>query len=146
MKVGSSLMVSRTILIVVVRTPLNAIINYMEIALEANLETSIRETITKAYKASRSLVYVIDDLLNLTKAEDSHVISPSETFDLGATGKISLCVAQNSSLIILVFDVISTFRSESIRRQLDLTVSMHPGVPQVVRIFEAKIAILHSQV
>jgi len=70
-----------------VRTPLNAIVNYLEMALENPIDDSTRELLMKAQKASRSLVYVIDDLLNLTKAEDGRVYaSTKETFDLGATG------------------------------------------------------------
>lgn len=71
-----------------VRTPLNAIVNYLEMALENRLDDNTRDILTKAHKASRSLIYVIDDLLNLTKAEDGRVHSSTkEAFDLGATGK-----------------------------------------------------------
>ena len=70
-----------------VRTPLNAIVNYLEMALENKIDDSTREILDKAHKASRSLIYVIDDLLNLTRAEDGRVFSPKESFDLGATGK-----------------------------------------------------------
>jgi len=70
-----------------VRTPLNAIINYLELALENKLDETTLDSLEKAHKASKSLVYVIDDLLNLTKAEDSKLEAPQEVFDLGATGK-----------------------------------------------------------
>lgn len=69
-----------------VRTPLNAIINYLEIALESELDEITLQVIAQAHKASKSLVYVIDDLLNLTKAEGRQVFVPMDTFDLGATG------------------------------------------------------------
>ena len=49
-----------------VRTPLNAIINYLEIALEGDLDSETRENLTTSYSASRSLIYVINDLLDLT--------------------------------------------------------------------------------
>lgn len=100
-----------------VRTPLNAIVNYLEIALENNLDDNNREVLSKAHKASRSLIYVIDDLLNLTKAEVIPLATPSEVFDLGA----------------IVSEVTTAFRKEAIRKGLDLTVSTHQGIPEMVR-------------
>jgi signal transduction histidine kinase len=41
-----------------VRTPLNAIINYLEIALEGTLDQETRDSLTKSRSASKSLVYV----------------------------------------------------------------------------------------
>ncbi|KAG4438300.1 hypothetical protein IFR05_006235 [Cadophora sp. M221] len=99
-----------------VRTPLNAIVNYLEMALENPIDETTRETLNKAHKASRSLIYVIDDLLNLTKAEDGPINSPEEVFDLGVT----------------VSEVITQFRKEAIRKNMDLTVSTHQGIPVMV--------------
>lgn len=100
-----------------VRTPLNAIVNYLEMALETNIDDTTRDLLDKAHKASRSLIYVIDDLLNLTKAEDGPVNKVGNAFDLGAT----------------VSDVITAFRKEAIRKGLDLTVSIHQGIPEMVK-------------
>ncbi|CZR61105.1 related to phytochrome [Phialocephala subalpina] len=100
-----------------VRTPLNAIVNYLEMALENKIDDSTRDILTKAHKASRSLIYVIDDLLNLTKVEDGPITSVEETFDLGAT----------------VSEVITAFRKEAMRKGLDLTVSTHQGIPEMVK-------------
>jgi light-regulated signal transduction histidine kinase (bacteriophytochrome)/CheY-like chemotaxis protein len=100
-----------------VRTPLNAIVNYLEIALENHIDDNTREILSKAHEASRSLIYVIDDLLNLTKAEDTPFSTPGEAFDLGAT----------------VSEVITTFRKEAMRKGLDLTVSTHEGIPETVK-------------
>lgn len=100
-----------------VRTPLNAIVNYLEMALENPVDETTRDILGKAHKASRSLIYVIDDLLNLTKAEDGPINSPDEVFDLGIT----------------VSDVINQFRKEAIRKNLDLTFSTHPGIPVMVK-------------
>ncbi|RDW66323.1 hypothetical protein BP6252_09958 [Coleophoma cylindrospora] len=100
-----------------VRTPLNQILNYLEIALETSIEESTREILQKAHKASRSLVYVIDDLLNLTKAEDGKVSGPNEVFDLTST----------------VSEVIAAFRREAMRKGIDLVVSTHPGLPTMVK-------------
>jgi light-regulated signal transduction histidine kinase (bacteriophytochrome) len=102
-----------------VRTPLNAIINYLEIALETPLEEQTREILNKAHEASKSLIYVLDDLLNLTKAQDgSHYrFSSEENFDLTET----------------VSDVITAFRKEAARKEMDLVFLAHPGIPERVR-------------
>lgn len=50
----------------------------------------MRETLQKAHKSSRSLVYVIDDLLNLTKAEEGNIYTHPEIFDLGVTSESSI--------------------------------------------------------
>lgn len=100
-----------------VRTPLNAIVNYLELALENPIDEATREILSKAHTASRSLIYVIDDLLNLTKAEDGPVVSPGESFDLAVS----------------VAEVVAQFKREGIRKGLDLVVSDNPGIPEFVK-------------
>lgn len=68
-----------------VRTPLNAIINYLEIALEGSLDTETRENLSKSHSASKSLIYVINDLLDLTKTEANDNLVHAEVFDLRST-------------------------------------------------------------
>ncbi|KAF2009525.1 hypothetical protein BU24DRAFT_358360 [Aaosphaeria arxii CBS 175.79] len=70
-----------------VRTPLNAIINYLEIALEGSLDNETRENLSRSHSASKSLIYVINDLLDLTKTEEGVPLIKGETFDLRATLK-----------------------------------------------------------
>ena len=47
----------------IVRTPLNAIINYLEIALETDLNDSARDAVSIALGSSKSLIFIINDLL-----------------------------------------------------------------------------------
>ena len=68
-----------------VRTPLNAIINYLEIALEGTIDQETRDNLAKSHSASKSLIYVINDLLDLTKTEEGHNLIKDEVFDLPAT-------------------------------------------------------------
>ncbi|KAI4263111.1 MAG: hypothetical protein L6R42_001734 [Xanthoria sp. 1 TBL-2021] len=70
-----------------VRTPLNAIINYLEIALEGTIDQDIRENLAKSHSASKSLIYVINDLLDLTKTEEGQNLIKDDVFDLPATIK-----------------------------------------------------------
>jgi hypothetical protein len=53
------------------RTPLNSIINYLEVALEEILDENARQHLQNSLIASKSLMFAVNDLLNLTEAEDS---------------------------------------------------------------------------
>ena len=68
-----------------VRTPLNHIINYLELALDSRLDEDTRENLSKSHLASKSLLFVINDLLDLTKQEQGNNLFLQEPFDLAAT-------------------------------------------------------------
>jgi light-regulated signal transduction histidine kinase (bacteriophytochrome) len=97
-----------------VRTPLNAIINYLEIALEGSLDTETRENLARSHSASKSLIYVINDLLDLTKTEEGGSLIKGESFDLSATIK----------------EATDMFRGDAKRKSIDYEVVEHPGLPK----------------
>ena len=99
-----------------VRTPLNAIINYLEIALEGSIDTETRENLAKSHSASKSLICVINDLLDLTKTEEGHELIKDEVFDLPAT----------------VREATDVFKGDAKRKQIEYEVIENPGVPQLV--------------
>ncbi|KAG5982423.1 hypothetical protein E4U55_001901 [Claviceps digitariae] len=99
-----------------VRTPLNAIINYLEIALEGSLDHETRENLARSHSASKSLIYVINDLLDLTKTEEGQSLIKDEVFDLG------LCINEATD----------PFHVDAKRKGIDYQVTKHPGLPQFV--------------
>jgi signal transduction histidine kinase len=99
-----------------VRTPLNAIINYLEIALEGSLDQETRENLAKSHSASKSLIYVINDLLDLTKTESSEKLISHETFDLKATYN----------------DAVQTFAPDAKRKNITFEVTESPDMPSTV--------------
>ena len=99
-----------------VRTPLNAIINYLEIALEGAIDQETRENLSRSHSASKSLIYVINDLLDLTKTEEGHNLIKDEIFDLPAT----------------VREATDSFTGDARRKHIEYAVVEHPGVPQFV--------------
>jgi light-regulated signal transduction histidine kinase (bacteriophytochrome) len=99
-----------------VRTPLNAIINYLEIALEGALDQETRDNLAKSHSASKSLIYVINDLLDLTKTEEGQELIKDEVFDLPATVK----------------EATDIFRGDAKRKGIRYEVIEHPGIPQLV--------------
>ncbi|KAI0449108.1 hsp90-like protein [Xylaria acuta] len=99
-----------------VRTPLNAIINYLEIALEGTLDQDTRENLAKSHSASKSLIYVINDLLDLTKAEEGRELVKDEIMGLPA------CISEATE----------PFNVDAKRKGLSYEVIQHPGLPKYV--------------
>ncbi|KAK5133864.1 hypothetical protein LTR08_007195 [Meristemomyces frigidus] len=99
-----------------VRTPLNAIINYLEIALEGTLDQETRENLAKSHSASKSLIYVINDLLDLTKTEEGGDLTKDEVFDLKET----------------VVEATDMFRGDARRKNIAYEVAVMPGLPAQV--------------
>jgi light-regulated signal transduction histidine kinase (bacteriophytochrome) len=99
-----------------VRTPLNAIINYLEIALEGALDTETRESLTKSHSASKSLIYVINDLLDLTNTEKGQELIKDESFDLQSTFQ----------------EATDMLAGEAKRKNISYAVTVQPGIPPLV--------------
>ncbi|KAF2709473.1 hypothetical protein K504DRAFT_526003 [Pleomassaria siparia CBS 279.74] len=64
------------------RTPLNAVVNYLEIALEERLDRSTKAILASSHTAAKSLIYVIEDLLNLTVGTKQPTPLAHVAFDL----------------------------------------------------------------
>ena len=99
-----------------VRTPLNAIINYLEIAMEGSLDQETRDNLSKSHSASKSLIYVINDLLDLTKTEQGHNLIKDDVFDLPET----------------VREATDMFSGDAKRKQIGYEVIENPGIPNLV--------------
>lgn len=98
------------------RTPLNAIINYLEIALDSSLNQETRENLSRSHSASKSLVYIINDLLDLTNAENGQKLIKDEVFNFSET----LCEATN------------IFWEEARQKNVNLQVVKHSELPPVL--------------
>ncbi|KAJ7714208.1 hypothetical protein B0H16DRAFT_1742790 [Mycena metata] len=68
-----------------VRTPLNHIINYLEMALNGPLDDEIRDNLNRSHAASKSLLFTINDLLDLSRLESGQETSNNEPFNLRDT-------------------------------------------------------------
>ncbi|KAH7319694.1 hypothetical protein B0I35DRAFT_478022 [Stachybotrys elegans] len=99
-----------------VRTPLNAIINYLEIALEGSLDQETRENLARSHSASKSLIYVINDLLDLTKTEQGQHLVKDELFELSA------CIKEATE----------PFSVDAQRKGIKYSVTENPGLPKLV--------------
>ncbi|KAL2061138.1 hypothetical protein VTL71DRAFT_7411 [Oculimacula yallundae] len=99
------------------RTPLNAIVNYLEMALENQVDDKTRHILDRAQEASTSLVYVMEDLLRLTKPEDSSTHGSDETFNLNLT----------------VPRTMKGLQKDASRKGLELTVAINEQLPNMVK-------------
>ncbi|KAJ4491482.1 hypothetical protein C8J55DRAFT_420587 [Lentinula edodes] len=91
-----------------VRTPLNHIINYLEMALNGPLDFETRDNLSRSHAASKNLLFTINDLLDLTRLESGNEMSFNEPFNL----------AEN------IQDAISIYRSEANRRHISFEVDV----------------------
>ncbi|KAJ3881750.1 hypothetical protein F5051DRAFT_473715 [Lentinula edodes] len=91
-----------------VRTPLNHIINYLEMALNGPLDFETRDNLSRSHAASKNLLFTINDLLDLTRLESGNEMAFNEPFDL----------AEN------IQDAISIYRSEANRRHIRFEVDV----------------------
>ncbi|KAH7336765.1 hypothetical protein B0J17DRAFT_718687 [Rhizoctonia solani] len=98
-----------------VRTPLNHIINYLEMALNGPLDSETRDNLVRSHTASRSLLFTINDLLDLTRHETGNETSFNEPFDLPGT----------------IEDAVTLYRIEAMRRQIQFVVDTS-DCPQMV--------------
>lgn len=99
-----------------VRTPLNAIVNYLEIALEGSLDSETRENLSRSHSASKSLIYVINDLLDLTNTEKGQNLIKDEAFNLHATFK----------------EAVEMFQGEAKRKNIEYYYTVYSGLPSSV--------------
>lgn len=100
-----------------VRTPLNAIINYLEIALEGSLDGETRDNLAQSHSASKSLVYVINDLLDLTKIEEGLALKKEDIF----------------ALVPCIHHATDSFAADAKRKGLIYDVEIHSDLPKLVR-------------
>ncbi|BGP34373.1 hypothetical protein JCM10296v2_006192 [Rhodotorula toruloides] len=107
-----------------VRTPLNAIINYLELALDGPIPGEVRENLVRSHAASKSLIHVINDLLDLTRTEKGNELYLTDPFNLAETLEESVAI----------------HRDEAARRGLSLEIVETPtGTPSTLLGDRAKI-------
>ena len=80
------------------------------------LDQETRDNLSRSHSASKSLIYVINDLLDLTKIEEGNQVVKDDVFDLPET----------------VREATDPFINDAKRKQIQYEVTQNPGVPQQV--------------
>lgn len=98
------------------RTPLNAIIGMSEVLLREDLGTTIKKNLHIIHSASRGLLTIINDLLDLSKIE---------------AGKIEI-VKEDYKILAIVNDVCAMIKSRNEEKKLDLHINISEDLPSVL--------------
>jgi two-component sensor histidine kinase len=100
-----------------VKTPLNAVVNCLEMALEKPLDQETKDVLTESHNASKSLIYVIDDLLHLTDTiYQAPLASTLDTF----------------KLLESVLTTLDPLRKHATQRSLSFSVDWDENLPHVL--------------
>jgi two-component sensor histidine kinase len=117
MKVRKTTCLNNTMLTISVRTPLNSIINYLELALEEPLDERSRSHLHRSLQASKSLVFVVNDLLSLTEVEGIDFKNHED----------------NINLRQVISDLMNAFKDKASNRILEIDLQDDKAVPTIVR-------------
>lgn len=106
-----------------IRTPINAIQGMITLLGRSMLTNNQRQHIDNAYGASKSLLYLVDQLLDLAKIE---------------SGEMTL-VKERASLDAIINKAIMLNLGQINKKQLHIFVDVHPNVPQFVNTDEMRL-------
>jgi len=98
------------------RTPLNGIIGFSEIALKTNLDNSQQQYISTIHQSAKSLLAIINDILDFTKSE---------------YGKINLHLEQ-VDLCDLIDEVFNVVKYQAYKKDLELIINVENSVPNYI--------------
>ncbi|KAH9840883.1 histidine kinase [Rhodofomes roseus] len=96
-----------------IRTPMNGIIGMTELTLDSDLDRSQRESLLLVHSLARSLLLIIDDILDISKIEAGRMTMEQVSYSLRQT----------------VFGILKTLVVRASQNQLDLTYDIDPEIP-----------------
>ncbi|KAK0444528.1 two-component histidine kinase Le.nik1-like protein [Desarmillaria tabescens] len=96
-----------------IRTPMNGIIGMTELTLDSDLNRSQRESLLLVHSLARSLLLIIDDILDISKIEAGRMTMEAVSFSLRHT----------------VFGMLKTLVARASQNNLDLTFDIAPDIP-----------------
>ncbi|PBL01519.1 hypothetical protein ARMGADRAFT_1007506 [Armillaria gallica] len=96
-----------------IRTPMNGIIGMTELTLDSDLNRSQRESLLLVHSLARSLLLIIDDILDISKIEAGRMTMEAVSYSLRQT----------------VFGILKTLVVRANQNNLDLTFDISPDIP-----------------
>ncbi|MBA1272661.1 hybrid sensor histidine kinase/response regulator [Stutzerimonas azotifigens] len=100
-----------------IRTPLSGLLGMLQLLRETRLDGSQRFYVDTISSSGRSLMTVINDILDYARIESGKLVLEDIEFDLET----------------LVSEAMSLFTAQALEKQLSLYISLDPGVPRMVR-------------
>ena len=115
-----------------VRTPMNGIIGMTELTLDSDLNRSQRENLLLVHSLARSLLLIIDDILDISKSASlilsSQIHSSYRTPLAVEAGRMTM-EQVSYSIRQTVFGILKTLVVRASQNQLDLTYDVDPDIP-----------------
>ncbi|KAJ3930156.1 MAG: histidine kinase [Lentinula lateritia] len=96
-----------------IRTPMNGIIGMTELTLDSDLNRSQRESLLLVHSLARSLLLIIDDILDISKIEAGRMTMEAVSYSIRQT----------------VFGILKTLVVRASQNNLDLTYDIEPDIP-----------------
>ncbi|KAK0207938.1 hypothetical protein DFS33DRAFT_1254840 [Desarmillaria ectypa] len=96
-----------------IRTPMNGIIGMTELTLDSDLNRSQRESLLLVHSLARSLLLIIDDILDISKIEAGRMTMEAVSYSLRQT----------------IFGILKTLVVRANQNNLDLTFDISPDIP-----------------
>ncbi|TFK35674.1 hypothetical protein BDQ12DRAFT_687784 [Crucibulum laeve] len=96
-----------------IRTPMNGIIGMTELTLDSDLNRSQRESLLLVHSLARSLLLIIDDILDISKIEAGRMTMEAVSYSLRQT----------------VFGILKTLVVRASQNNLDLTYDVESDIP-----------------
>ncbi|KAM6499789.1 hypothetical protein JOM56_005297 [Amanita muscaria] len=96
-----------------IRTPMNGIIGMTELTLDSDLNRSQRESLLLVHSLARSLLLIIDDILDISKIEAGRMTMEAVSYSLRQT----------------VFGILKTLVVRASQNNLDLTYDVEADIP-----------------
>jgi signal transduction histidine kinase/DNA-binding NarL/FixJ family response regulator len=99
-----------------IRTPMNAILGFSEILMDSVKDEENRLHLSTIMSSGRTLLSIINDILDLSKIESGHMEVSEENVPLHSTLK----------------EIIQTFHPKTEEKNLNLDLEITPGVPETI--------------
>ncbi|KAJ1675774.1 histidine kinase osmosensor [Spiromyces aspiralis] len=99
-----------------IRTPMNGIIGMASLCLDSNLNHSQRDSLVVVITLARSLLGIINDILDISKIEAGRVKTSEDGFVLRP----------------MLFSMLKTMSVKVVQKGLDLRFDVKPGVPDIL--------------
>jgi signal transduction histidine kinase/ActR/RegA family two-component response regulator len=98
------------------RTPMNGVIGMLDIALDHDVSTDVREQLQTAHRCARSLLLLLNDLLDMSKIEAGRMTLEKIPFDMR----------------LLLEDCVKSHQPKAAENRVELCFEVSPEVPEQI--------------
>lgn len=97
-----------------IRTPMNGVLGFAELLLDSDLSDKQRDYAAMIVESGRSLVTLLDDILDLSKIEAGHMVIVQDSFDVRHMAE----------------STVKLMRGPAVQKGIDIELEIAPSLPQ----------------